>query len=541
MGNDGNWSSFTASVGTPPQQFDIFPATAQQEVWVPVPQACTQDDPSNCLSLRGSVSGDGFMINESTSWDLIGIYTLDTLEAGLGYSGNGDYGFDTVSIPGTGQNLTQGHQIVAGIADPSFWVGIFGLGPKPSNFSAFNDPQTTWMRSAVNDTLIPSLSFGYTAGASYQSPPVEGSLTLGGYDSSRFTPSDITFPFNADDTRPLQVGVQKIIGLNTLIYGGTANLLPTATFHLIDSTVPHIWLPDDAVDAFVQNFGLTYDNTTDLFLVNDTIHAQLINQQPTITFVLGTDTVGGDTQNIVLPYAAFDLQASWPYYENATNYFPIRRAANDTQYTIGRTFLQEAYLIADFERNNFTVAQANFTTPMPSAHVQAISQPSATSSSTATSTPTPPSGISGGAIAGIVIGVIVVLALVALGALFYIRRRKKRGSAVPTTDPDTDATAAAAFPDDKKTPWAEHRTSELPEETAVKELPSPPLQVPSEVDGGTALWGSKGVQELHTPPVGSRSPAEVGDGQATWLAEAPGSLGQRFELAGSQPVVQRPD
>jgi hypothetical protein len=27
---------------------------------------------------------------------------------------------------------------------------------------------------------------------------------------------------------------------------------------------------------------------------------------------------------------------------NQTRYFPLQRAANDTQYTLGRTFLQEA-------------------------------------------------------------------------------------------------------------------------------------------------------------------------------------------------------
>jgi hypothetical protein len=28
--------------------------------------------------------------------------------------------------------------------------------------------------------------------------------------------------------------------------------------------------------------------------------------------------------------------------KNTTSYFPLKRAANDTQYTLGRAFLQEA-------------------------------------------------------------------------------------------------------------------------------------------------------------------------------------------------------
>ena len=62
-----------------------------------------------------------------------------------------------------------------------------------------------------------------------------------------------------------------------------------------------------------------------------------------------------------MPYAAFDLNASWPIYDNATSYFPIRRSPSDDHnalHILGRTFLQEAYIIADFDRQNFTIADA---------------------------------------------------------------------------------------------------------------------------------------------------------------------------------------
>jgi hypothetical protein len=68
--------------------------------------------------------------------------------------------------------------------------------------------------------------------------------------------------------------------------------------------------------------------------------------------------------NITLPYDAFDLQLSYPYLPNTTYadpskyYFPLRQAANETQYVLGRAFLQEAYLITDYERNNFSIHQA---------------------------------------------------------------------------------------------------------------------------------------------------------------------------------------
>jgi hypothetical protein len=113
-------------------------------------------------------------------------------------------------------------------------------------------------------------------------------------------------------------------------------------------------------DAFESAFGLTYDNTTELYVINDDIHTRIKAMNPTITFQISNGTRDSVTTQIRLPYSAFDLQASWPIYNRSKNYFPLKRAANESQYTLGRVFLQEAYLIVDFERKNFTLVQAKF-------------------------------------------------------------------------------------------------------------------------------------------------------------------------------------
>ena len=167
------------------------------------------------------------------------------------------------------------------------------------------------------------------------------SLTLGGYDQSRFNPDNQnSFDFASQDTKLLTVGVQAITAINTL--SGVVSLLPNAVFSVLDSTLPYIWLPKSSCDVFETALGLTYDPKTKLYLVNDTVHTKLQNLKPTFTFKLGADLVGGKSTNIQLPYAAFDLQAGYPFYNDSTNYFPIKRAANDTQYVIGRSFFQEA-------------------------------------------------------------------------------------------------------------------------------------------------------------------------------------------------------
>jgi len=201
------------------------------------------------------------------------------------------------------------------------------------------------MWSLRNRSIIPSLSFGYTAGAYYRGNSSVGSgtlasLTLGGYDSARFTSNNLTIPFSyTSANRLLVVGLQSIQASNSFL--GVVSLLPTGIFSLIDSTVPEIWLPLEACTVFETAFGLQYDYTRNRYLVNDTTHTQLLKINPVFTFKIGTQTADGETVQITVPYAAFDLQASWPIYNSSTNYFPLRRAENSTQYTLGRSFLQE--------------------------------------------------------------------------------------------------------------------------------------------------------------------------------------------------------
>lgn len=80
----------------------------------------------------------------------------------------------------------------------------------------------------------------------------------------------------------------------------------------------------------------------------------------------------GRTINIDLPHSTFDLQAGYPIFANSTNYFLIRRAANESQYVIGRAFLQEAYLSVDWERSYFNISQAVFAAPMPEPDIVTI-------------------------------------------------------------------------------------------------------------------------------------------------------------------------
>lgn len=129
--------------------------------------------------------------------------------------------------------------------------------------------------------------------------------------------------------------------------GFTESLLPYSILIFLDSTLPYMYLPREACEKFEQNFGLIWDSSMGMYTVDEKLHNSLTLSNPSFTFTVG-DSKNGPTVDIVLPYASFDLLASYPFVPNTTRYFPLLRAENETQYTLGRAFLQEAYVILEF-------------------------------------------------------------------------------------------------------------------------------------------------------------------------------------------------
>jgi hypothetical protein len=433
-GADGSWSTFKVSVGSPGQDFRLIPSTKAGVTYVIAPEGCLAGvDPSNCPQLRGidifnTVQNIGFQANASSTWSAIGQYEVD-LEEALNYTGRGLFGTDVVSLGAAADrssSLSLTGSIVSAIADPDYYLGMLGLGQVKSSFNSQSQPVDSMLYQLRETKKIPSFSYAYTAGAKYRLKSVLGSLILGGYDATRFdtTTENMSFTFSQDSSRLLTVSVNSIMATNTL--QGTYSLTSGAHFSVIDSSVPHLWLPESVCAEFETAYGLTYDPQTDLYVVNDTVHKQLVSKNPTLTIKLANSLDGAiqNYTNIELPYAAFDLQASYPFYNTTTNYFPIRRAANESQYVLGRTLLQEAYLIVDYERANFTVAQAVFPDPLPPAEVITIMSPKDLPAAGPSS-----SGISTGAIVGIAIGAVagILVAVVALFFCFCKRRGKKQG------------------------------------------------------------------------------------------------------------------
>ncbi|KAK6081183.1 eukaryotic aspartyl protease family protein [Seiridium cupressi] len=233
----------------------------------------------------------------------------------------------------------------------------------------------------------------------------------------------------ADDvTRDLVVAVQSIS------YGSDHKSLLSSPINIfIDSTDPNLWLPDSAVDSFETAFNLELDPETGLYHVNESYHSALLETNPEVTFRLSNTLDSEDAIDMVLPYAAFDLQAKYPLVGNTSYYFPLKRA-DDTQYTLGRTFLQEVYLTADYESRTFKVSQCKWVAGAEENIITITSKDTEASDDSI-------APLSGSIIAAIVTGVVFFIFLAAFIIYLLYRRKKSPDLGVNCAIPDLFASS----------------------------------------------------------------------------------------------------
>ncbi|CAO1596731.1 hypothetical protein XANCAGTX0491_000563 [Xanthoria calcicola] len=205
-GNDGPWASFAIRIGTPPQTVRVLASTTVPETWVVSIGDCVATDPADCSDSRGVL----FSPNASSTWNNVGNFALDVEKNLRNYSSDwdhGNYGFDTLALGYLGSGgPTVESSVIAGLNTKDFYPGSIGLSPQPRNFTATDNPAPSLLGSLKIRRQIPSLSYGYSAGAPYRLKKVLGSLTLGGYDASRRPPNEtITFTFGDNISRDLLV------------------------------------------------------------------------------------------------------------------------------------------------------------------------------------------------------------------------------------------------------------------------------------------------------------------------------------------------
>ncbi|KAK8051245.1 hypothetical protein PG993_002630 [Apiospora rasikravindrae] len=374
-GIDGNWSAIGLFVGEPAQQVDVTVNTALSELWVVESTGC--DSTNVCKTSRGNV----FDVGASQSWGSLGQYKLGSDNL----AGNGDYAMETVVVydSATQRQNPLRKQVVAGINDTQYFTGFFGLGITPGKFedAVVLSPLANLVEQVG---IVPSHSYGYTAGAYYEGEsgtPI--SITLGGYDQNRFVPHATKFNLNIDrETEVLVRGISAQVtnpdGAPTKWSSTTRTLLAfnESVKAVIDTTTPYLWLPTPVCEHFAQALGLKWNETFGLYMYsNDGIFDSFQSPDLSFTFTLSSsdnlDNFGRPLDipgavNITISANAFAQTLRFPFHnlfsygDAAIPYFPLKRHDNASQAVIGRTFMQEAYLVTDYESSTFSVHKALF-------------------------------------------------------------------------------------------------------------------------------------------------------------------------------------
>ncbi|KAI0144680.1 aspartic peptidase domain-containing protein [Xylariaceae sp. FL1272] len=440
-GIDGNWSSTTLFVGEPAQEVDVLVSTSLSEVWVVGNGGCGS---ALCQEARGGV----YNTSASSSWYSMGLWQLGLKYCGI--NANGDYGKETVVVYNSVKRwqTSLNKLVVAALNDTSVYDGFFGLGIMAGNFNG------TVAQGPITDLveksgLIPSHSYGFTAGAYYAGERgVPMSLTLGGYDANRFEPHDVKFSLNSTVQQPQTLVRAITASLSDVTKAPTA--WPSSSKLLsgfnesmiaqIDSSTPYLWFPTTVCDRFAEALNLTWNETLELYLFSgtdnlETYRAANLSFAFTLSSFDNKDNFGSPTNmsgivNITISGDAFIQSVRYPfmnlieYGEPAIPYFPLKRT-NSSNAILGRSFLQEAYIVTNYETNTFSVHQASFPdNPLRDTSIQTIAP---SPESPYPGNPAPPktqAGISQNQIAGVVVG--ICLGSIALVTTAVLIRRKRR-------------------------------------------------------------------------------------------------------------------
>ena len=127
-----------------------------------------------------------------------------------------------------------------------------------------------------------------------------------------------TIPFYMDTARKLIADLIAITYIPTgvLTITSSITLMSETISMFINSVIPYIYFLASVCYRFEAAFGLQWNDTSEIYTINNAMNTSLKSSNPNITFRLSN--TAGEIQDIVLPYAAFNLTASFPVLANGT-------------------------------------------------------------------------------------------------------------------------------------------------------------------------------------------------------------------------------
>ncbi|KAI0197733.1 aspartic peptidase domain-containing protein [Astrocystis sublimbata] len=379
-------------------------------------------------------------------------------------------------------------------------AGCLGIGAPAVNqtFTLDNEPSINaslipwWLK--LQDQ-IPSSSFSMHIGSA--SPPMPGSFYFGGYDQNRVVGDILTETDDITKAITLRdISINVVDGSSPWEFDSKDGLLTTDNSSTtpgilvsVDGCSPYLTLPRSTCDAIAQYLPVKYNTGLGLYMwqTDDPKYSQIVSSASALEFKF---LAGSNTQYVTIsvPFRHLNLTLTQPLVDKDQPYFPCYTGSN-TGYTLGRAFLQDAFIGANWGAKTWWLAQAPGPN-IPNSRVIALApgdieiQASANdwkeswsgswkvltpgdvggspenTSPIPTANSTSPGGLSTGAAAGVGVGV-GLGGIAIIGVLFFCWRRRKPSL---KTEPNSQVSnSAPAAPYDIQTMSFEPQDGNIPQ------------------------------------------------------------------------------
>ncbi|EQB44788.1 eukaryotic aspartyl protease [Colletotrichum gloeosporioides Cg-14] len=252
---------------------------------------------------------------------------------------------------------------------PAF-VGCLGTGAAATVNQSFTTSSYPINASLIPGALwyndkIPSNSFSMHIGS--VSSQMAGSLWFGGYDQNRligdvlvadedFVRSPITLKDIAIDVIEGASPFEFTAKSGLLAAGNTsiANGLPVA----VDGCSPYLTLPRSTCDNIAANLPVSFNADLGLYIwdTESTKYRQIVSSASALSFTFLSDS-NTKTTTVRVPFYHLNLTLSEPLVDSPMQYFPCFTGGPGT-YNLGRAFLQDAFLAANWGQSKWWLGQA---------------------------------------------------------------------------------------------------------------------------------------------------------------------------------------
>lgn len=506
-GPDGPWQAVSVSLGNPPQNVNLLPGGVFESQILSNKVCSNQSLPQPCgagglYNLQNSDTVD------NTSISFGGNADLQTLDGGA----TSAYGssipiMDSLNIP----RIQYSPWVV-----PNFSITLFenlyfplpdGSGAYPAELGTLSLGGNTVVNQsfgsgrtdipAVNASLIPgwflgqekvisSASYGLHIGSAAMGIPL--SLWLGGYDRSRVLGPVSSQPYagNTFKIDLLDIGIGVDNGASPFNFPERQNILAQGNVSMGDATsvaihllAPYIHLPKSTCDAIASYLPVTFQRKYGLYTWNTKSpkYEPIVTSPSFLSFTFRASNINQANLTIKVPFQLLNLTLQAPIAKTPTQYFPCRPPPDGGSYTLGRAFLQAAFVGVIWDplegawflaqapgpKTAITSQQQSLTKTVTSSaeswtntwsgHWTPIKETTSTvnstnttepsgSSATATAAATPASGtgLSTGAKAGIGAGCAVAGILLLGLAILFFRKRSHARLASDAASPNGTAT-----------------------------------------------------------------------------------------------------